>query len=325
MRALARLMAVAARTGFIGLVTNVACTQAPPGSLQEAENVVCRRPGAIEPRDGVEFIETTSGKSVYGFSTNDADIVVNYPGSTFSWRNVTDAVAIQYDDPALGAIDPQPFRRDIWSHAALRGNTYVPYEAGVLRLSADEDAFEAAGLPQVAGITDLLVSTDATWLANNEQVAYRVVLVRTDENGLVVSSAPTGASSVANTSGGTRNVRVGIEFSAQFLGLFDSVEIYRTRNFATGITIDDEMQLVGTVDVSLFGLVGGFYSWTFIDLTEVDARGKTLYTARCSAATCATSSARPSPTTGPATSPASRPGLAPARSPATRPSAPRRS
>ena len=270
-------MAVAARTGFVGLVTNVACTQAHPGALQEAENVVIRRPGCIEPRDGVEFVENSVGTVVYGFSTNDADIVAEYAGGDFNWRNVTDAVAIQYADPVLGAVDPQPFRRDIWSHARNRGNVYVPYAGGALRLHSDEDAFEMAGIPAVLAI-DGTNYFAGSWLANNEQVAYRLVAHRTDETGLETRSAPTAAVVHSNTTGGTVYLTVSISFDPAWLGAFDDVEVYRTRNFSTSNTVDDEMQLVGTVPASAFTLMSGVYYATFVDQVDPTERGATLYT-----------------------------------------------
>jgi hypothetical protein len=275
-----RIVAVAARTGFVGLVTNVACTQAPPGALQEAENVVCRRPGAIEPRDGVEFVETAAGTVVYGFSTNDSDVVVDYAGGSFSWRNATDAVDIQYTDPVDGVTDPQPFRRDMWSHAESRGNSYVPYEAGVLRLHSDENAFEMTGIPAVVTLYEVqtAVAPPSTWLANNEQVAYRVVAHRTDETGLETRSAPSGAVTFSNTSGAAVSTRVSASFDPDWLNTFDDVEVYRTRNFSTSVTVDDEMQLVATIPLASFTLLSGVYYAQITDLVDPAERGATLYT-----------------------------------------------
>lgn len=268
-------MTVAARTGFVGLITNVACTQAPPGALLEAENVVLRRPGCVEPRDGVKLLASPSNYAAWGFSARDTDYYTEYSGGTFTWFT-NGGTPVQYADPVLGAVDPQLFRRDVFCYAESRGNFYLPYEAGVLKLVSGP-AFEAAGLPIYLGITG--VSTSAgSWLGNNEQAAYRAVMVRTDADGFVVRSSPTGAVSLSNTSGGALGASVTMTYDSQFHGLFDTVEVYRTRNFGTSVTIDDEMQLVASLAVSQFGLAGGFYAYTLADTVAVADRGATLYT-----------------------------------------------
>lgn len=270
-------MTIAARTGFIGLVTNVACTQAPAGGLREAENVVLRMPGCLEPREGVALLETAPNRPAYGFSLPDTDVYAHFNGGSFAWKEVGGA-AIQYTDPVLGATDPQPLRRDVWCHAQSRGNTYVPAADGVYRLAEDASAFFMAGLPPFVFFSGIVASASSTWLPDTESVAYRLVTRRTDENGVIVDSIPTGAQSFTNTAGAPRGTQLILQFDAQFAGLFDSVQIYRTRNFASGVAIDDEMLLVGEVDISSFGLLGSVYQTSFVDTTAVADRGATLYT-----------------------------------------------
>jgi len=271
------MTAIAARTGFIGLVTNVACSQAHPGALQTAENVVLRRVACVEPRDGTMEIETAGNTVVYGFSLDaENDIYCTYDGSTFAWHTV-DGTNLQYDDPVSGvAVDPQPFRRDVWSRASARGNTYVPYEAGVL--SVTDGGFSMAGLPLYAMIMSANVSTVGSWLANNEQVAYRAVVRRKDENGVIVRSLPTGQVVESNTTGVARSVGINLLFRHDSLGLFDAVEVYRTRSFPTSVTVDDEMQLVADIPASAFTLLSPFYIYVLEDVVSPTARGMTLYT-----------------------------------------------
>lgn len=262
-------MPVQEKTGLQGLLTNVAETQAPAGTLIEAENVVMRRPGCIEPRDGLQRVGSVSGGfPAYGFSWRSKDFYLRNNGSNaFAWFD-TSGAAYQYDELPVGGtmVDPQPFRRDIFARAEARGSLYLPYEAGTLRMESDAGPWRFTGLPAFASVVSgSLVA--GSMLPNNELVAYRAVAVRTDANGLRVSSIPSGALIVSNTSGGTRDVQLGL--SAAFSSQFDSIEIYRTRGFPTGNTPDEEYQLVATVPAS---------TTSHTDTVAVDARGAHLYT-----------------------------------------------
>lgn len=269
-------MSAAARTGFIGLVTNVACTQAPEGALQEAENVVLRRVGCVEPREGVRLRETNSDPAVWGFSLDDdEDVIALWGGLAFSWKLVGGA-ALQYTNIVDGSLsDPQPMRRDVLTYARARGYVYVPFTDGTHRLTTS--GFSITGVPQVARFVGSSFA-GGTWLANNEQVAYRLVLRSTVDGGMIIRSVPTVASTVSNTSGGATRVVLSVSYHQRFQGDFDAIEVYRTRNFATSITPDDDMQLVGVMDQSQFSLTGTLYTAAFTDDVAPAQRGMTLYT-----------------------------------------------
>lgn len=262
-------MPVQEKAGLSGLLTNVAETQAPPGTLIEAENVVMRRPGCIEPRDGLQLAGTVSGGiAAYGFSWRGKDFYLRNNGSNaFRWFD-SGGAAYQYDELPVGGtpVDPQPMRRDIFSRAEARGSLYLPYEAGTVRMESDAGPWQFTGLPSFARVTSGSPVAGA-FLGNNEQVAYRAVAVRTDANGMTVRSIPSGALVVSNASGGARDVQLGL--SSAFSTHFDSIEIYRTRNFPAGVTPDEEYQLVATVPAATF---------SHTDSVLVAARGATLYT-----------------------------------------------
>lgn len=261
----------ATKEGLGGLVTNIAETQAPQGTLIEAENVVMRRPGCIEPRDGLQLVQTlASGFAAYGFSWRTKDFILRNNGSNvFDWRD-TAGGTYGYDDSPVGSgglVDPQPFRRDCFSRAEARGSLYIPYEAGTLRMETDAGPWKYAGMPAYASVSLALVA--GTFLPNGQQVAYRAVAVRVDANNMEVRSIPSGARVVANASGGARDVDV--TAFASFGPEYTSVEIYRTRNFPSGVTPDEEYQLVAVVP-SAAGVV------TVTDRVLPEARGETLYT-----------------------------------------------
>lgn len=139
-------MSVESREDFVGLVQNASTRVAPPGSLSEAENIVIRRPGVVEPRDGLAPAPAApgTGPQVWGFSYGTRDIVA---------RTALPDPALYYWDGAheLGALTP--LRRDILSKAELRGNLYVAEGSGVSRLLPDEIAFTRAGVPTHVAIT----------------------------------------------------------------------------------------------------------------------------------------------------------------------------
>lgn len=254
------------KVGLSGLLTNVAETQAPPGTLIEAENVVMRRPGCIEPRDGLQLAGSiSSGFAAYGFSWRSKDFFQRNNGSNvFTWFD-TSGAQYQYTPPFSGAIDPQPLRRDVFARAEARGSLYLPYDRGTLRMESDAGPWRAAGLPLLASIAAHVISGAGSWLAAGEQVAYRLVCVRTDANGLTVRSAPSGAYVVPGGGGGVPQLSLGSSMPS----LFDSIEVYRTRNFPTSVTPDEEYQLVATLPSTASSLV---------DLVLPAARGNTLYT-----------------------------------------------
>jgi hypothetical protein len=274
-------MAHDTKQGLMGLVTNVAETQAPPGTLIEAENVVVRRPGCVEPRDGFLLVQTlASGFAAYGFSWRAKDFILRNNGSNvFDWRD-TAGSTYRYTDPVSGLLDPQPLRRDVFSRAEARANLYLPYQSGVLKMESDAGPWKTAGIPHAmrlegVGLNFGVDASYGSWLPNNEQVGYRMLVRRKDLNLVEVVSIPNGLQVFANTTG----VAVGVQLRINVSQLidWDEVELYRTRNFPTSVTVDDEMQLVATIDKAAFGTVGFVYYIDYVD-GVASVNGKVLYT-----------------------------------------------
>jgi hypothetical protein len=137
-------MSVESRERFAGLVTNAAGPVAPNGALDEAENVVVRKPGAIEPRDGLRPADGMDGSEIWGLVHQKRDLVMRYNGIEVRYFDLL-GTEITYK----GGLPPMPMRRDILTYAQARGNLYLPTERGVVRLVEGSGEWQDAGLVNV--------------------------------------------------------------------------------------------------------------------------------------------------------------------------------
>jgi hypothetical protein len=267
-------MAIDQKSGFVGLVTNAGRLVAPPGSLEVADNVVIRKPGVVEPRPGVT--DLTLGWSP---PTSNVQKLWEYDGKPHAYTSagffqIYSSTERQLVNTAGSTIDPALFRNDLLPIAQARGNCYVGTQKGVLKLTGSTDtAFEESGVqPALSPVLSASAAGSPTAVATGYKVAYRLVVKRTDANGIVTRSAPSGALTYSNTSGATRNVLVLAVMSSTYAGSFlltsDEIEVYRTRAFTTATTIDEEFAYVGLTNTTT-GLMDA--------LTDAQ-RGAALYT-----------------------------------------------
>ena len=257
-------MSVDPRENFVGLVTNASSLITPPGALIEAENVVIRKPGMVEPREGMEAAPNSNGREAWAFRHNRRDIYGRYTSPTFTYFVAATGVQV--------TGETQPFRRDILTAAQLRGVLYLPGADGVRRLQDNALAFETSGVLNTAFLSVVSLLPGASgWLPPDSHAAYRLVVYSKDAGGMVRRSSPSGPFEVQNTSATDHaDVRVQIATYQPYVGPL-TVEIYRSAHFPLDITIDDEMQLVGTVE-----LVG--FPVDFYDRVKQEERGAVLYT-----------------------------------------------
>lgn len=268
-------MGVDKKTGFMGIVTNTADLQAPPGALERACNVVIRRAGACETRPGIIPGTTLA-------NTNPPIRIIPYESETVlandnsEWWNVNDNMEIAYPDPGTGVLNRPPFFRwDLIPSAQTRGNLYTGTGVGVVKFDGVPDSVFGSDLWITTGIPLLVRAFQGAiinpgWLPTASWVAYSVVLVKTDANGLVTRSRPTGAIYVTNNTGTGANVEV-FTTAPYPSRLYDKIEIYRTRTFPTSVTPDAEMQLVGVVTPTSTVT-------TYLDTIPDANRGAALYT-----------------------------------------------
>lgn len=275
-------MGIDAKAGFSGLVTAVGEMSAQPGALRIADNVTLRKEGALVLR---AFFASTGlprayraafpykGTLYYIAASNalyGSGAQIGYSYNTSSFTSVT--------------LYPPAVRDDIQAAKEARGNLYLASSAGAFKLlnaaplllpgARPTEATIAFSSTTVTGVNDLLLA--------NQQVAYRSVMVRTDANGVVTRSRPSGAYLVA-TAGTGGSPTVGIypvwrstaDFSEQ------KIELYRTRVFPTSAAVDDEMQLVATFVLGSMVVTPVLLSLNpiqYVDKVPDPSRTTTLYT-----------------------------------------------
>ncbi|TXG85836.1 MAG: hypothetical protein E6R13_01610 [Spirochaetes bacterium] len=113
-------------------------------------------------------------------------------------------------------------------------------------------------------------------MADNTQVAYRVVWGRKDLNSNLILGAPSQRSVISNSSGGTRDVSLTITIPSTITAS-DFVQVYRSGQSATSSTEpNDEMYLVYEKNPTAGEITAR--SMTFTDSTPDSLVGVTLYT-----------------------------------------------
>lgn len=271
-------MGLSAKAGFVGLVTATGEAAASQGALRIADNLTLRRAGALTSRESFTSINTPNRqyRDVVYFGAGYLYLDVT---TTLNVYNASNAL-IQYSRYTAGATVAASLplvRTDIVQAVEARSNLYFASSAGVMKMTAlSSPNIEPAGIVGVPGVLgDVAVNTSTSagtpWLAVASQVAYRFVARYDAPNGLILRSRPSGQVLAVNASGGVANVYFTLTTGA-IRSYVTSIEVYRTRTFPTGVTPDDEMQLVGVVPVN--GTGGG----AFGDAVPDVLRTTTLYT-----------------------------------------------
>jgi hypothetical protein len=113
-------------------------------------------------------------------------------------------------------------------------------------------------------------------MANNSQVAYRIVWGKTDANDNKIIGAPSQRFTVGNNSGGTRDVSINFTIPAG-ITVTHFYQVYRSGQTASiADEPNDELQLVVEKNPTAGEITAG--SVTYVDSTPDTLRGTTLYT-----------------------------------------------
>lgn len=252
-------------------------SDAPPGALLEAQNVVIRRPGVIEPRPG--FRDTTNVVDV-GYrmvsmhdyngqfirhtrdtTTGTAHRLLNGSGS-----NITlNAAVIDFDN-----------RR--YSMAEVGKTLFIASADGVLFV---EDATDTtalhAGMPRgQSGFADdaSTTATGETPIEDTKFVRYRVVYAH-EINGRLVLGAPSGMFVYENNSGSAKAVSLRLPLPDEAAGGW-KLQVYRSKAADSRAALSDELFLALEHELTTTEITAN--EVTLVDSAAEDELGASLYT-----------------------------------------------
>lgn len=239
----------------------------PKGAMLIADNAVI---------DKDDVLESRRGWKQYGSAfTDPVNQLFSYQDHIIAWYNNK----LAYDNGSGTFTDYSGAFNTPLTGYRLRSiqanqNFYVTSTTGMRKLDTYNGAFTDAG--GIGALDGTGTTTGvAGFLANNFQVAYRMVWGIKDANGNLVLGSPSQRVLVANTSGGTRDTSLTFTIPD---GVTTSYfyQIYRSGQFATTVEPDDELKLV--YEDNPTGAEIAAKSFTITDSTPDSLVGASLYT-----------------------------------------------
>lgn len=258
-----------------GLVTNSnQLSQAPQGSLSVAKNIVIDKDGVAEPCRGFTRVVNPPVVDTVRF-----DRLANYQGKIIAHRSDDNSLS-WYDSTSgytsyAGTYNHPDNDYARIQFSATKGNLYFTTSAGVRMLDSYAGPVYSTGMPKALdgqGVT----TGSSGMMANNTQVAYRIVWGTRDANNNLYLGAPSQRIIVANTSGGTRDVSLTFTIPAG-VTTDDFYQVYRSKESASSTDEpNDELQLVYEKAPTSGEITAK--SVTFTDSTPISLMGASLYT-----------------------------------------------
>lgn len=165
-------------------------SEVPQGALRQADDIIIRRPGVIEPRPG--FATAISGWTPPGSTT--AQTLVPF-GSETLVIDSTPAARWLSDGDAVTGLTASPMGGH-WGYAKARDRLFVCDLGGVLILDSNSDtSMRDAGLPkgrQGTASATTLAEESGGWAAASTWYAYRVLFRRDVSTTYAIRGAPSG-------------------------------------------------------------------------------------------------------------------------------------
>ena len=253
-----------------GLVTTGDANTVPQGGLLRAHNVCLREPGVITPRPGFDVAHPLTDENFVRMIAFDGDILCRNATYTPRWSN--DSQLKSSDSNGIYCDD-----NDSIHSAQLRGNLYLTGKRGLEVVAAARDtSARFAGLPR-PGVLYLSYLDDITGTAipTGYCVRYAVVLKYTDDNGVILRSAPSNSLVVSNTTGSTASTGLAV-YIGDWHKSGMTLEFYRSAAFTDGTIPDEELYLVGEYVLTSSDISAGYAE--FIDnVPTSDVLGATGY------------------------------------------------
>jgi hypothetical protein len=249
-------------------------SEVPDGSLLIGRNISINRDSVAEPRPGFKYY-----KSISASTSDRLKQMLTYRNTILG--HFTNTLCKDGADPftSVSSSLPAPTHGDSYvpkiKSVEVNGNFYITCNSGLQKLDSISGTLAAAGLPR--GLDTNLTLTGASgFMTNDTQVAYRIVWGRRDANSNVILGAPGQRVTIANSSGGTRDVIVNFSVPSG-ISTTDFFQIYRSALSSTAATSpNDETNLVYEGNASSTDISNKYVQIT--DSTPDDLRGAVLYT-----------------------------------------------
>lgn len=251
-----------------GLYTHPNPLSLPAGALIQATNVVI---------DSDDVIDQRRGFAKYGNALVDMKRLFTYKnrllvhyGSKIAYDSDGAGTWVDYS----GTYSPPSGMPRILSGESNK-NFFFLTDAGVMKLDSLTGSIGRAGMMKALDGTGALTGGSG-WFSTNGQVAYRVVWGILDANNNKIIGSPSQRITVANASGGSRNVDLTFSIPS---GITTShfYQIYRSAATASSATEpNDELQLIAEKSPTAGEITAK--AVTYSDVTPESLRGATLYT-----------------------------------------------
>ena len=244
----------------------------PEGALLVADNCIITSENIVEPRRGFDRIATLpNGSDRFArFEYYQDQQMAFWNTDKIGYKNGATYTALTgtYSNPDNNLAR----KKFLLASSCL----YFTTSSGVYKLDAYNGTPGLAGMYKGLDIA-LSLSGGSGFLSDLNQVAYRVLWgIRDAQNNLILG-APSGRATIANGSGGSRDIALVITIPS---GVTTShfFQVYRSQaSGGVAIEPDDELGLVYENNPTAGELVTGTISIT--DRTSDDLRGATIYTA----------------------------------------------
>ena len=234
---------------FSGLINNINPDAAPPGSLFETNNTMFKQDGVIARRNGfgewVSLIRIEQDAAVvHSLHSFNSGVLFLANGGIY-WIDHDENTLVNIT--TLSSIASYDSETDV---VVIKSSDFLYREGTLFKrlvVNSDDEVVDggAAALPRPRPPLFTGSQTADAWLADNNEVLYRIVNVFTAPDGTEVSSAPSDFVVVQNGTGNT------IAPKLKILPFDDGeIRLYRSeaREIIEGIGgADDEMTLVATI------------------------------------------------------------------------------
>jgi len=240
----------------------------PPGALNVADEIVMRRGDVADSR---------RGQAQYGLLTNIADKFFQYEdtllahvGSQMAYDSNNAGTFAYYS----GSFDPPASNVKIRSFEGNQ-NFYITSSLGIRKLATVSGTFQNAGVVKALYGTAVLTAAPG-FMADDTQIAYRMVWGYIDDNDNEIVGAPSQRLVVVNETGATADVTLTWQIPDAITTSY-FYRVYRSGESASAADApDDELQQIKEGTPTSSEISAGSFSFT--DIVPNNLRGAKLYT-----------------------------------------------